>query len=48
MKRLSCIEDARCLKVKACESADTELEGAECSALGPGHFTSKESACGMN
>ena len=25
-----------------------ELEGTECSALGPGHFTSKESASGTD
>jgi hypothetical protein len=34
--------------IKACESADTELEEAECSALGSGQFTSKESASGTN
>jgi len=34
--------------LKAFECTDTELEEAECSALGPGHFTSKESASSTN
>jgi len=34
--------------LKAFESTDTELEEAECSALGYGHFTFKESASGTN
>jgi len=34
--------------IKARESGYTELEEAECSALGPRHFTSRESASGTN